>query len=166
MPNFNTAIVSLLSSASHPLNIQNYILILVFIVLVFIMFSQRIFNIQSQHYILVASLITTITMAFIICSIISTDTKIANNQYLQFINSIFDNPGSRNFLSIVSLILFVIFVYELVEYDNNDPQYIIDKITFGNNKYISNRTMGILLILIFSLFVSYTVMTTTKELQV
>lgn len=165
MPNFNTSIASLMSSVSHPLRIQNYIMFLVFIVLVFIIFSQRLFGIQTPYYLLVAAIIITITMSFVICSIISTDTKIADNQYLQFINSVFDNPGSRNFLAIVSLILFVIFVYELTDYDNNSRQAIIDTITFGNNRYISNRTFGLLLIVFFSVFVAYSVMTTTKELQ-
>jgi len=165
MPNINTVIVSLLSSESTALKLQNYILMLLFIVLIFVMFSQRIFNIQSQYYIIVSTLIITFLMSFIICSIISVDTKLVNNTFLKFVSSIFDNPSSRNFLSIVSLILFVMLVYELTEYDNNKPHYFLDKIMFGHNNYISNRTGGILIIFTFTLLVAYTVMTTTKEDQ-
>jgi hypothetical protein len=163
MPNLNTAIVSLMSSESTALKMQNYILMFIFFALIFLMFSQRIFNIQSQYYILIVTLIITLLMSFIICSIISVDTKLVNNTYLNFINSIFDNPSSRNFLSIVSLILFVILVYELTEYDNNKPHYFLDKLMFGHNNYISNRTGGIMTIFVFTLLISYTVMTTTKE---
>lgn len=163
MSNINTAILSLISSESTSLKLQNYILILIFILLVFMIFSQRIFNINSQYYILIATLVITLTMSFIIFSILSTDTKLVNNTFLKFINSIFDNPSSRNFLSIVSLILFVILVYELTDYDNNKPHYLLDKIMFGHNNYISNRTGGIMIIFVFSLLIAYTVMTTTKN---
>ncbi len=163
MGNINTAIVSLMSSESTALKIQNYVLMLIFFVLVFVMFSQRILGIQSEYYMIIATLIITLIMSFIICSIISIDTKLVNNTFLQFINSIFDNPSSRNFLSIVSLILFVILIYELTENDNNKPHYFMDKLMFGHNNYISNRLGGIMIIFTYTLVVSYTIMTTTKE---
>ncbi len=163
MGNINTAIVSLMSSESTALKIQNYVLMLIFFVLIFVMFSQRILNIQSEYYMIVATLIILLIMSFIICSIISIDTKLVNNTFLQFINSIFDNPSSRNFLSIVSLILFVILIYELMENDNNKPHYFLDKLTFGHNNYISNRLGAIMIIFTYTLVVSYTIMTTTKE---
>jgi hypothetical protein len=136
---------------------------LIFFILIFLIFSQRIFNVQSQYYILFATLMIVLIMSFIIFSVVATDTKLVDNVFFNFINSIFDNPSSRNFLSIISLILFVILVYELVEYDNNKPHYALDKLMMGRNNYISNRAGGIIVIFTFSLLVSYTVMTTTKQ---
>ena len=67
--------------------------------------------------------------------------------------------------TIVVWVLALLAVYELTEYDNNKPHYFLDKIMFGHNNYISNRTGGILIIFTFTLLVAYTVMTTTKEDQ-
>jgi hypothetical protein len=161
MPNINTALISLWSKASrtHP----SYMLILTFLLLLFAMFSQRIFGITSQYYIIFATVIILSVMILITLSIFSSEPKLIENNFLESINTIFDSPSSRNFLSVVALVLFIILVYELVEYDNNDPHYVLDKIMFGKNKYISNRTSGILLIFFFSLLTSYTIMTTTRE---
>lgn len=162
MPNLNTAIVSLVSLESGSLNIQDYILILIFLALIFTIFSQRIFYVESPYYIICATLVIIFIMSFVIFSILAVDTKLENNGFFIFSDSIFNNPSSRNFLSIMSLILFIMLVYELVEYDNNNPHYMLDRLMFGHNNYISNRFGGVALIFVFSLFIAYTVMTTTK----
>lgn len=161
MPNVNTALVSLWSKAAR--TEPNYILIIIFCLLVCAIFSERVFGIKSQYYIIFPTILILMVMAFITLSIFSSDPKLIDNHFFGTINNIFDNPSSRNFLSVVALILFVIFVYEIAEYDNNNPHHIIDKIMFGKNNYISNRTGGLVMILMFSLLTSYTIMKTTRE---
>jgi hypothetical protein len=161
MPNINTALVSLWSKAAR--TEPSYILIMIFCALMFAIFSQRLFGIKSQYYILLATGLILFLMIFVMTSIFASDPKLIDNYFFDSINDIFDNAGSRNFLSVVTLILFIMLVYELVEYDNNDPQYFLDKITFGKNNYISNRTSGLIVMLGFSAIVSYTIMRTTRE---
>lgn len=161
MPNINTALVSLWSkkAVSEP----SYALILIFCLLVFAIFSQRAFDIKSQYYILIATLLILLVMLFIIASLFASQPQLLDNNIFVAINNMFDSSSSRNFLSVVSLIMFVMLVYELAEYDNNDPHLFLDKILLGKNNYISNRTSGIMLVLGFSLFVSYTIMKTTRQ---
>jgi len=160
MSNINLALINLWSKAAR--TEPSYILILIFCSLMFTIFSQRILNIQSQYYILLATTLIFILMIFVMSSIFASDSKLVDNHFLNGINQIFDNPSSRNFLSVVSLVLFIMLIYELVIYDNNNPQPLLDKITFGQNKYISNRTSGLLIVIGTAILVSYTIMKTTR----
>lgn len=161
MSNLNTALISLWSKTATTQ--PSYILILIFCLLIFGIFSQRIFNIQSPYYILIATIIVLGVMLFVILSVFASAPMLSDNNILISLNSVFDNPSSRNFLSVISLILFVMLVYELEYYDNDRPQGFLNKVLFGHNNYISNRSWGLMLILIVSLITSYTVMLTTKE---
>jgi predicted neutral ceramidase superfamily lipid hydrolase len=148
MSNLNTALISLWSNVATTK--PNYILVLIFCLLIFGIFSQRIFNITSPYYILLATLIVLGVMLFIILSIFASNPQLTDNFYLVSINSVFDNPSSRNFLSVVALILFVMLVYEMEYYDNDKPNMILNKLMGGHNNYISNRSWGLMLILFVS----------------
>jgi hypothetical protein len=161
MSNLNTTLISLWSKTATTK--PSYILIVIFCLLIFGIFSQRIFNIESPYYILIATMIVLFVMIFIILSIFASAPKLSDNNLLESLNDVFDNPSSRNFLSVIALILFVMLVYELEYYDNDRPHGYTNLILFGHNNYISNRSWGLMLILIFSLITSYTVMLTTKE---
>lgn len=161
MPNINTALKSLWSKTAK--TEPSYVLILIFWLLIFFVFSQRIFNVKSQYYILLATILILLLMIFMTGSIFSSDPKLLDNNFLSSINNIFDNPSSRNFISVISLILYIMLIYELANYDNNDPQQVLDKMMFGKNNYISNRTSGLLVIFGFGTFVAYTIMKTTRQ---
>lgn len=165
MPSLNTAILSMTKLwESKKADGSHYILILIFYILIFAMFSKRMFGIQNQYYILWPTTIILILLTIVIASLFLAETKLMNNDVINEINGIFDNPSSRNFLSVVNLVLFTILIYELVEYDNHDPQYVMDKLTMGHNNYISNRLWGIFIIFTSSTIIGMTIMATTKNM--
>lgn len=142
-----------------------YYTLIAIIILMFIMiFTQRIFNMNKYNY----SIITTCVMIlivslFIISTILNTLHINDTNYHIERYNNIFNSSGSRNFLVVISLIFSIIFIYETPQYGNNLPHKIVDDVTFGNNKYISNRMVGIWLIVFFGLVTGYTVFVTTRD---
>lgn len=165
MPSLNTAILSMTKLwESKKVDGSHYILIIIFYLLILAIFSKRIFGIKNEYYILWPTIIILFLLTIVITSLFLTETKLMNNGVINEINSIFDNPSSRNFLSVVNLVLFTILIYELVEYDNHDPQYTMDKITMGHNNYVSNRLWGIIIIFTTSTLIGATIMATTKNL--
>jgi len=75
----------------------------------------------------------------------------------------FNSPGSRNFIAVVALLLFVMFIYEVPEYGTSDPYHSLDVVLMGHNGILSNRTAGIILIFVFGIFTAYTIYATTHE---
>ena len=160
MPNINTAIVNLFSKESS--TVPSFFLIMIFCILILSVFSQRIFNVKSQYFTIIQTTIILLLMLLVIMSLFVKDTKLMDNQFMMSIDSSFNNPSSRNFISVITLILFIILIYELTEYDNNNPNPLIDKLMFGYNNYISNRFVGISLIIGFGIIIGYTVATMTR----
>jgi hypothetical protein len=139
-----------------------YIMLFIAMILFTLIFSQRIFNIQSDEYIIYVTSLILMVFATIIASGYFTNNT---NSYLSTYNNIFNSPKSRNYLSVIALVLFIIFIYEIPEYDNNEPNYFVNLFTFNNNKYISNRFMGMSLIIIFTIYAAHTIYLTTKEIS-
>jgi hypothetical protein len=131
-----------------------------------ILFSQRMLGIETSYYSIPITLFFILMLTVIITSTILDVLKIEDSAgHIDRFNNIFNSPGSRNFLAIISFLLFVIFVYEVPEYNNSQPHHLIDKIFFGHNNFISNRLVGILLVVIFGLFTGYTVYVTTRDIS-
>lgn len=142
----------------------HYTLFLIVIFIFFILFSQRMFGIESSYYNIPVTLFFILMLAVIIASTLLQVLKIEDSDgHIKRFNNIFNSPGSRNFLAIISFLLFVIFVYEIPEYDNSQPHHITDKIFMGHNNFLSNRMVGALLIIIFGLFTGYSIYVTTRD---
>lgn len=160
--------MSLITSISNYVSDQasskpQMILIFIVITIIFLLYSQRLFGITDNYY-------NTIMACFIIvimCSIILTTflniLRITNNEYILKFSDIFNSPGSKNFFAVFLLLLFVMFVYELPLYDNNNTHAITNKLMFGHNGVLSNRTFGIMLIFGFCISTAYMIYKTTRE---
>ena len=122
------------------------------------------FNTDPDYTLLSVSICLVVIIAIIIAS---TFTDVLKEGHRKRASAdtfayLFNSPGAKNFIGIMALVLFVIFVYEVPEYDNNKPHDITDKITFGNNGLVSNRSAGVLLVFVFALFGGYTIYSTTS----
>ena len=142
----------------------HYFLIGMVILIMIILYSERMFGIKWEQYSIFVTVFVLMLMGVVILATFLHVLQIHDsNGYIEAFSNIFNSSGGRNFLAILSLILFVVFICEVPEYGNANPYPLLDKITFGNNKLISNRTVGILTIFIFTILTGYTVMSTTKE---
>lgn len=145
-----------------------YTLFLIVIIIFITIYSQRILNIKSNYYSLFSTIIILSVISLIIASTFlhMLNIKLKHekyNSYVENFNHIFNSAGSRNFLLIFSFLLFVMFVYESPEFDNENPHFMTDKFMFGYNGILSNRTYGLLLLIFFGLATAYTVYVTTNE---
>jgi len=142
----------------------HYFLIAMVLIIFIILYSQRVLDIKAKQYLIFVTIFIIMLMSVIILATFLHVLQIHDsNGYIESFSNIFNSAGGRNFLAILSLVLFVIFICEAPEYGNNNPYKTLDKITFGNNNYISNRTVGILTIIFFTILTAYAVMTTTNE---
>lgn len=142
----------------------HYFLIAVVIIILIIIYSQRMFNITWPQYSVIVTTFVLALMSIIILATFLHVLKIHDSAgYVESFSNIFNSVGGRNFIAILSLVLFILFICESPEYGNNNPYATLDKITFGNNNWISNRTVGIITIFSFTIMTAYTVMTTTRS---
>lgn len=142
----------------------HYFLIVIAIIILIILYSKRALNITADQYTIFVTAFIIMLMSIIILATFLHALQIHDSKgYVESFNNIFNSAGGRNFLAIMSLVLFILFICEAPEYGNNHPYPMLDTITFGNNNYISNRTVGILTIWAFTILTAYTVMTTTNE---
>ena len=141
----------------------HYTLFLIVIMIFFILFSQRLFSVGNTNYDIFVTIFLLVTISVVIISTIFEVLNIDDKGgHIKRFNNIFNSPGSRNFLAVISFLMFVIFIYETPEYDNNLQHHITDKIFFGYNNYLSNRMVGVLLLMIFGMFTGYTIYSTTR----
>lgn len=140
------------------------ILILIVAAIIFLLYSQRLFNITNQYYSTGVAIFIIAIVSIIMLSTFLNILNITDNEYVKNFNSIFNSPGSRSFFAVLILVLFIMFLYELPIYDNNDPNYMSDKLMFGYNKYFSNRTVGLLLMFSFTIVTGYIIHSTTREI--
>ena len=139
------------------------IFILILIVIILLLYSQRIFGITNPYYntyvacglILIASLIILSTFL----SILHT----TDNEHISNFNNIFNSPSSKNFFAVFLLIIFIMFIYEIPMYDNNNPHSVMDKLLFGYNGVFSNRLIGVILIFGFGISTAYMIHSTTRD---
>lgn len=142
----------------------HYFLIGIVGIIIIILYSQRVLKITADNYIVIITLLILILMSIIILATVLHVLQIRDsNNHIASFSNIFNSVGGRNFLAILSLVMFVVFICEAPEYGNNNPYPILDKITLGNNNIISNRTVGIALIFIFTVLTAYAVMMTSNE---
>ena len=139
------------------------ILILIIIAIVFILYSQRLFGIVNTYYSTIVACFIITVVSVIMASTFLSILNVTDNEHVVNFNNIFNSTGSKNFFAIVVLVLFVMFLYELPVYDNNDPNAASDKLMFGYNKFFSNRTIGLLLMFAFTITTGYIIHSTTRE---
>ena len=148
-------------------NQSQYILIAIVLAMILIIYSKRLFQIKWEYFSIVVTSVMLLLMSLIIISTFLHVLQISDSYgYIDSFNHVFNSPSSVNFFAIIMLLLFVIYLYELPQYDNNNRHAILDTVTLGHNSYISNRTMGIGLIFGFAIFTAYTVMLTTRSMSV
>lgn len=139
-----------------------YLILFMFLLIFFLIYSARIFDYESE----IAHLATGCVLAFLIM-IMVTITIFVNlgfeNDALKYADNIINTPACKNVIVLFSFLFFVIYLYEIADFDNNKPHALIDKISFGNNNLISNRSVGILYIIIFGLFTGYTLSLNIKD---
>jgi len=141
-----------------------YVILIFLVLLIFILiYSQRLLNIESEYYNLFIVMSILILTSFVLASTIVHNFKITHNDGLEYLSNIFNSTPSRNFMILFSFLLFVMFIYESSEYENNDRYVLLDKMLGGNNHYISNRSYGLLLIVIFGIYTGYSIYVTTNE---
>lgn len=161
MPGIINALENDISENTHQ---KSFIWLIVIVIVVFVLiYSQRFLEITSGYYNFFVVISILIITSIVLLSTLAHNLEFNNHQSLEYLSYTFNSVSSRNFLLVFSYLLFVMYIYESLEYDNNEPYWIIDKISFGHNNYISNRTYGLLLILIFGLYISYTIYITTEE---
>jgi hypothetical protein len=132
----------------------HYTLIALVFLIIFLIFAERFINLNNLVSVIVLLLIFSIIIGFIFLD--------AHGQYEE-INKIFNSSGGKNFVALFLLVFFIIFIYEYGVYGNNDRYALLDKLTFGHNKYVSNRFVGITAIFLFATVTAYTIYTTTRD---
>ena len=142
----------------------HYFLIVMVLIIIIILYSKRTLNITMKQYPIFLTIFVIMLMSIVILATFLHVLQIHDSSgYIESFSNIFNSSGGRNFLAILSLVLFIIFIFEIPLYGNNNPYASLDKITLGNNSFISNRTVGILYIFFFTTMTAYTVMITTNE---
>lgn len=143
-----------------------YFLILFTICLTLVIFLKKIIMIDKKKYFMIALPVIIALGSLMILSTFFYALGIQDNMgYISSLNSVFNSQGSRNFIAIILLILFIIFVYEFPIYGDDQPHLLFKKITdqLGLDPIITNKTAGIIIILFFGLFTAYGIMITTNQ---
>ena len=141
----------------------HYILIFIFILIIFLIYSKRLFSITSTYYNTVIAGILTLTMSVLILSTILTVLELSDNQHLVNFTNIFNSTASKNFFAVIALVLFIMFIYEIPIYDNSLPHAATDKILFGYNGIFSNRFFGLFMLVYTTVTVAYAIYLTTVQ---
>jgi len=146
---------------------SDFIIILMFIVMFLLIYLKRMIGSDSDFILLAVTVCFVVIMAVVIGSTFTQVLKEGHRAHprADTFAYIFNSPASKNFIAIMALILFIIFVYEIPEYENSKPHNVVDAMLFGNNSLISNRTMGVILLVMFSLFSGYVIYATTIEFE-
>jgi hypothetical protein len=139
-----------------------YFMLFLFFLLFLIIYSERLFKIDNDIYHLVTTGIILIILIMIIISTILSKAEIGG-QSIQNFNRLFNDSTCRNIIALFSFLFFVIYLYEIANYDNNFPHEPTDNLLFGHNNFISNRTAGIMYIISFALFTGYTISVNSKN---
>lgn len=144
---------------------QHIIIMLVFLVMLFLVFAKRIFRSETYTSLPIITLCFLMIITIIIASSFTQALKEGHKKHASAdtFASLFNSPGSKNFIATIALMLFIAFIYETSEYGNNEPYTLLDKITMGRNNYISNRLVGFFLIITLGLFSAYTIYSTSVE---
>lgn len=141
----------------------HYGLYLLYSLVFFMLFSKRIFGINDGRFDVILTLFILFMVSFVfIATVVVVLEKENISTNVKRFSSVFNSPESRNFFAIIVLILYIIFIYEIEENNNNQSYYLIDTITMGNNKYISNKMVGIVTIFVIGFIYAFTVFRTTR----
>lgn len=140
-----------------------YWLIIIVLIVFVLIYSQRFLGITSGYYNFFVVISILIITTLVLMSTLAHNLELTNHKNLEYLSYTFNSVSSRNFLLVFSYLLFVMYIYESLEYDNSESHHIVNTLAFGHNNYISNRTYGLLLILVFGLYVAYTIYITTEE---
>jgi hypothetical protein len=138
----------------------HYFILILFLIFFILIYTERLISTKistdpSIFHIAVGNIILFI---FICITTITIASQLElGGHFMSNISKIFNASTSKNIIALFSFLFFVIFVYEVAEFDNNNPHAMTDNFLLGHNNIISNRTAGIVLIIFFGLFVGYTI---------
>jgi len=135
---------------------KRFALVTIVITLIVLIYLQRILGITNVNFPLYVTAFILILFAGIIFSNISV-LKGSTNFYLKNVNEIFNSDNSRKFIAVFALALFIFYVYEIPEYNNQNPHKLTNLLTFGHNTFLSNRMAGVLILMVFVIFTSFVV---------
>ena len=143
-----------------------FVVLFIMVILVFVLlYSQRMLGIENSYYNTAITILLLTLATIVITSTFLYILKIGDNQFFDIFNNIFNSTGSRNFLALFSFLLFVMFVYEVSDFDNENPHGPTDTILFGYNGILSNRLYGLLYIFAISMLTAFSIYLTTREID-
>lgn len=150
---------------SHP----QYYLITIILMIVLLMILKRAFELNNQsYYVFSVATISVIGGIIILSSILYAYSIKDSRGYIESLNIVFNSQGARNFLAVILLILFIMYIYEVPMYGNNDKHFIANYVEkyLGIQTNLSNKTVGIGLIFFIGLFTAYGIMVTTNDVLI
>jgi len=133
-----------------------YFTLFLFLLIFLLIYAERIFGFQEDIYHYAMSGLLIAVSLFIIVLTITYNFGV-KNKTINTLDSMINSSSSKNVIALFIFLFFVIYIYEIALYDNNYPYRPLDIITFGNNEYVSNRSMGIMLIIFMGLLTGYTI---------
>jgi hypothetical protein len=158
----------------------HYYLLAMMILIIFAIFFKRISECDTSsedlcqskcsietYFSVSTSIILVIAIAFLISTFLYAYKITDTGGYIEGLTNIFNSQGGKNFITIMMLLLFVIYIYEFPMYGSTLPHELSKKITDQINKdpIISNKLMGIFMIFGFGIFTAYSIMITSNEVE-
>jgi len=144
----------------------HYYLLIIILIIILTIFSKRIFGLSLEtYYSISASVVLAIGFVFLMSTFLYVYEIKDSGGYIEGVNNLFNSQGGKNFITIIILLLFVIYIYEFPMYGNNEPHAFSMKVTdqLGRPPLISNKFMGIFMIFVFGIFTAYSMMITSNE---
>lgn len=154
MPGFATNIANI--THQKMIDYPQFTLILIMALILFILFSNRF--IGGPNYLRIIGLL--IIFSVIIVGSFLTWFKqfgFGHDTGVVRFSDIFNSGAGRNFISVFLLIFFIIYIYELEKYSNDDEVYESLGIV------ITKRTIGRIFILFYTFLTAYTMHLTTTS---
>ncbi|AYV79217.1 MAG: hypothetical protein Faunusvirus5_26 [Faunusvirus sp.] len=144
-------------------NIYLAILTIGVLIIFTIIFAERIKNRHDEHYKLSPNfnllmniiLLLIVMLPMILYTIMEAIGS--HNGFVELVSGLFGSKASKNFLVIISYLVFIFYIFECVDYQNNEPNAFLGRIG------ASNRTVGLIVLIGLSLFYAYSVFQISKE---
>ncbi len=141
-----------------------FVILFIIVIFVFVlMYSQRMLGIENSYYNTFTTVLLLTVATIVLTSTFLYVLNIGDNKFFDIFNNTFNSGGSKNFLAIFSFLLFIMFVYEVSDFDNENPHPTADTILFGYNGILSNRLYGLLYIFGVATLTAFSIYVTTRE---
>lgn len=122
----------------------SYIVLLsIFVVVLVLVYSERLLSIKHESYNLFANILIVFFMSIIILSTLINSFGFNTTEDSSTFVRIFNTLASKNLIILFASSVYILYISNSEAYDNNFVNPIMDKIKLG--PYISNRTVGMLM---------------------